>query len=86
MIINECFKRLTNIEWSNLEEVAKIVPSVLTEISHNKKELKKAILNINLDDELFALCEHYDILDKLVIFSDQNSHKAEDAYIFARLL
>ena len=49
MIINECFKRLTNIEWSNLEEVAKIVPSVLTEISHNKKELKKAISNINLD-------------------------------------
>lgn len=49
----------------------------------NKKLLREHILRIPEQLELFDLCEHYDILDKIVLFSNKDDLIRVRLHIFA---
>jgi hypothetical protein len=79
---NAYFNELLSLNWHCLEEASKKAPLVLQGISQNRALFKDMILNIKKEDQLYSLCEHYDILDKLVIFSDVESGVRVRLHIF----
>jgi hypothetical protein len=43
--------------------------ALLFELCNKQGKLRELVENVSQDEELFSLCEHYDILDKIVLFS-----------------
>lgn len=56
---------------------------ILQEFIQDKKTLRKSILELPHQQNLFNLCEHYDILDKIVLFSDEDSSIRVRLHVFA---
>ena len=64
------FDPLCHINWNSLEEVSAATETVLKDVSANKSLFKQMIQDIAHDPVLLERSEHYDILDKLVLYSD----------------
>lgn len=54
----------------SLEEFAKESRNVIEDFSHRDR-LKQLLLAAKEDERLFSMSEHYDILDKIVLYSDE---------------
>ncbi|MBF6137233.1 hypothetical protein IU433_22210 [Nocardia puris] len=64
--------KLCEIDWNDIDEVERASFEFFEELAADP-----AIVRARLDDlpnrpQLLALCEHYDILDKVVLFSDDS--------------
>lgn len=55
----------------NLEEFEKMSKELLSELAHDKSKLRKRILEVPQNEALFSLCEHYDTLDKIILYVDE---------------
>ncbi len=64
---------LRSVDWNDVETVDSATKSIFAEVADNKNLLRRAVTALHEDLELLALCEHYDILDKLVLFADDES-------------
>lgn len=66
--MNRLFDSLEQLDWASLEEVSAANESVLRKLESDPRHLKCLLDSLSGDDELLAMCEHYDLLDKLVLF------------------
>jgi hypothetical protein len=61
---------LGGIDWTDLETVTAASDKLLTALDTDRDTLRDLTDHTLTDPALFALCEHYDILDKLVLHDD----------------
>lgn len=59
---------LEEIDWSNLEAVASASESILRTLATQRGTLQSLVLSLTGDAALLSMCEHYDLLDKLVLY------------------
>ncbi len=69
--MEDLFKMLTNLDWENTDDVNSSTQTLLNEFAHNKANIKSLLESVTTKTELLSLCEHYDILDKIVLYSDK---------------
>jgi predicted metal-dependent enzyme (double-stranded beta helix superfamily) len=67
----------------DLEIFSQKTKEILQHFAEDKQELRKKILEIPERETLFALCEHYDILDKIVLFISEDDSLRVRLHIFA---
>jgi hypothetical protein len=60
------------IDWDDIDEVEKACREVLDELVANPSIVRTRLDDLPNRPELLAMCEHYDILDKIVLHSDDN--------------
>jgi hypothetical protein len=61
---------VTEIDWSDVEEVERRSHQVLHTLASHDEVLRTTLSTVADRPELMDLCEHYDILDKIVLFDD----------------
>jgi predicted metal-dependent enzyme (double-stranded beta helix superfamily) len=66
-----------------LEDFEAISLQTLSNLRQDKNELRRLILSVREEERLFSLCEHYDILDKIVLHSDEEKSLRLRLHIFA---
>ncbi len=55
---------------ANIENFAAISSVIITELFENKTLLPSLVASARYDENLRSMCEHYDILDKIILFDD----------------
>jgi len=68
---------------SELENFEEVSFKTLSALRQDKNELRRLVLGVRKDKQLFSLCEHYDILDKIVLHSDEEKSFRLRLHIFA---
>lgn len=63
-------RSFVSVDWTSLEEVEAATKTALVGMSSGSEVVRRALLAVPSRPELARLCEHYDILDKLVLFDD----------------
>lgn len=61
---------LRHLDWDDVEAVDSAARKTFGRIAGSRYLLRRGLSAIREDARLMALCEHYDILDKLVLFDD----------------
>ncbi|MEV0339438.1 hypothetical protein AB0H49_10455 [Nocardia sp. NPDC050713] len=68
--IEQIIKPLRDLDWNNTEAVHTATRPILDELATDRQLLRTSALAPLDDQKLLSLCEHYDILDKIVLSSD----------------
>ncbi|MGA4497894.1 hypothetical protein ACPC0Q_19410 [Bacillus bombysepticus] len=76
------FKPLQEIDWENVEEVNSTSRIILKKLVSDKHYLSELLDCVRFDSHLFGLCEHYDILDKIVLYDDKEHNFRIRLHIF----
>jgi len=66
----ELFTSLTDLDWNDLPAVAAAATRLLDRLDSDRSLLGQLAAQITQNSTLIGLCEHYDILDKLVLHDD----------------
>jgi hypothetical protein len=61
---------LRSIDWEDIDAVASATRKALTTLTDGGRQVREALLALPEHPDLFKLCEHYDILDKIVLYDD----------------
>jgi hypothetical protein len=61
---------LRAIDWEDIDAVESATRKALTTLTEGGQHIRAALLVLSEQPGLLALCEHYDILDKLVLWND----------------
>jgi hypothetical protein len=61
---------LRAINWEDIDAVESATRKALTALTENRQPIREALLTLHERPELLRLCEHYDILDKVVLYDD----------------
>jgi predicted metal-dependent enzyme (double-stranded beta helix superfamily) len=69
-VLQELVRPLRDLDWDNLEDVSGVSAQVLQDLADHPDALKGALLALPDRPELATMCEHYDILDKAVLYND----------------
>jgi hypothetical protein len=69
----ELQKSVAIMNWLSLDNVASDCETLLRGLANSKSALRNAVSAILLNEDLIPLCEHYDLLDKLVILDDKQT-------------
>lgn len=69
-MIDSLARPLKDLNWHDLEAVASENAGVLEELSSEPLAVIAALERVFEDERLLALSEHYDILDKIVLYDD----------------
>jgi hypothetical protein len=64
---------LRSLDWEDIDTVEHATRKALTTIIEDPGTIRAALLSLPERPELITLCEHYDILDKIVLHSDESS-------------
>lgn len=64
------FASLTDLDWNDLTTVTSTVTELLDRLDNDRALLGQLATQITENCTLVGLCEHYDILDKLVLHDD----------------
>jgi hypothetical protein len=65
--VDQHFEALEHLDWSNLEEVATANETLLRHLASDRSRLRNLLEGLANDAGLLSMCEHYDLLDKLVL-------------------
>ncbi|MFI6367628.1 hypothetical protein ACIBG0_33320 [Nocardia sp. NPDC050630] len=60
------------IDWDDIDEVEQTTRAVLDELAANPSVIRGRLNDLANRPELMGLCEHYDILDKIVLASEDD--------------
>jgi hypothetical protein len=63
---------LRSLDWEDIDVVEHATRKALTTITEDPGTIRAALLSLPDRPELMKLCEHYDILDKIVLHSDES--------------
>jgi len=63
---------LRSLDWEDIDAVEHATRKALTTIIEDSGAIRTALLSLPERPELMTLCEHYDILDKIVLHSDES--------------
>ncbi|MEU7906366.1 hypothetical protein [Actinoplanes sp. NPDC049118] len=69
-MIDNLFDDLRTLDWDDLSAVADTSDKLLTSLDQDRGLLDDLVSKALADPHLTALCEHYDILDKIVLHDD----------------
>ncbi|WP_203903235.1 carbohydrate kinase family protein [Virgisporangium aliadipatigenens] len=69
-MVEALFADVTAVDWHNLAAVAATTDKLLTALDEDRATLATLTDRALNDPHLLALCEHYDILDKIVLHDD----------------
>ncbi len=69
--MRQLLTQLEQINWSSLKDVACKTESVLRQIAADRALLARLIDAAINDPSLLLMCEHYDLLDKFVLYRDE---------------
>jgi hypothetical protein len=61
---------LRQLDWENIDAVEHATRKALTVLADDPALVRDALLALPTRPELLTLCEHYDILDKVVLYQD----------------
>ncbi|ABD10282.1 hypothetical protein ThrDRAFT_01705 [Frankia casuarinae] len=61
---------LRGLDWNDIDAVEHATRKALTQFADDPDLIRVALLELPNRPELLALCEHYDILDKIVLYQD----------------
>ncbi|WP_067694453.1 hypothetical protein [Nocardia jejuensis] len=64
---------LCTIDWSDIDEVERVTSDFFDHLVAHPRIVRARLDNLVANPALLTLCEHYDILDKIVLFSDPDS-------------
>lgn len=63
---------LRSLDWEDIDAVEHATRKTLTAITEDPEAIRAALLMLPKQPELLRLCEHYDILDKIALYSDES--------------
>jgi len=63
---------LRSLDWEDIDAVEHATREALTTITEDPGTIRAALLSLPDRPELMTLCEHYDILDKIVLHGDES--------------
>jgi hypothetical protein len=61
---------LRGLDWNDLDTVEHATRKALAQLADDPDLIRAVLLGLPDRPELLALCEHYDILDKIVLYQD----------------
>ncbi|MBV9448669.1 MAG: hypothetical protein JO345_22505 [Streptosporangiaceae bacterium] len=61
---------LRAIDWEDIDAVESLTRKALAALTENRQLIRESLLTMPDHPELLRLCEHYDILDKVVLYDD----------------
>jgi hypothetical protein len=61
---------LRGLDWNDLDAVEHATRKALSQLAGDPDRVRAILLGLPERPELLALCEHYDILDKIVLYRD----------------
>ncbi|KDA44530.1 hypothetical protein [Frankia sp. BMG5.23] len=61
---------LRGLDWNDIDAVEHATRKALTQLADDPDLIRAALLELPNRPELLALCEHYDILDKIVLYQN----------------
>lgn len=61
---------LRSLDWKDTDAVEAVTVKALAMLTSQPRTLRDILLNLPERPDLFGLCEHYDILDKIVLHDD----------------
>jgi predicted metal-dependent enzyme (double-stranded beta helix superfamily) len=64
---------LERLDWANLQEMSEVTGAVLRNLAASPAHLKELLGALAGNEKLLSMCEHYDLLEKLVLFYDERS-------------
>ncbi|MFI5720755.1 hypothetical protein [Nocardia sp. NPDC051750] len=73
---------LRAIDWDDVEAVDAAARKVFGHFAGGRYMLRRGLTAIREEPRLMALCEHYDILDKLVLFDDPHTGVRMRLHVF----
>jgi hypothetical protein len=62
--------QLNDLDWTDLAAVTAATEKALTELAHDTAQIREYAEIAVTNPDLLKLCEHYDILDKIVLHDD----------------
>jgi hypothetical protein len=63
---------LRSIDWEDIDAVEHATRKALITLTEDRQSVREALLSLPARPELLKLCEHYDILDKIVLHDDES--------------
>lgn len=72
-MLEDALERCLTLDWRDMGSVIDVTSAALTAIATDRKLLRAAVQGCVENDRLFSMCEHYDILEKLVLFHDPDT-------------
>ncbi len=81
-MLDETLEILQSVDWNDIEDVALACQPALKRLSANRLVIGQLLDKLRYDEHLFSLCEHYDILDKLVLWDDHEAGYRIRLHIF----
>lgn len=64
-------KPLQSLDWEDIDAVEAATGAALAAIAADQMSVRQALVSLPQAPELLSLCEHYDILDKVVLYADE---------------
>jgi hypothetical protein len=65
-------KPLRALDWEDIDSVEHATGKALTALTQDPRSVREALLALPERPGLLRLCEHYDILDKVVLYNDES--------------
>lgn len=75
-------RNLAMVDWEDIEEVERASSHLLRELARQPILVREALASLPEQPDLLALCEHYDILDKIVLFNDPGTGVRVRLHVF----
>jgi hypothetical protein len=60
------------LDWEDIDAVENATTAALDRLAADRRAIRAALLDLPNRPELLKLCEHYDILDKVVLYADDS--------------
>lgn len=80
--MREIVQQLCQLDWTDLTAVSEESQKVLSQLVEDSGVLNEALRAVADQPELASMCEHYDILDKVVLYNDPVSGVRVRLHIF----
>ncbi|WP_061294121.1 hypothetical protein [Herbidospora cretacea] len=74
-LIDSYTPALRELDWNNAAQVEAVTGDLLSALAQDTSALRQAVEAVSGDEHLQSLCEHYDILDKLVLHDDPSGFR-----------
>jgi hypothetical protein len=71
-VLEQIIGPLRSLDWEDIDAVEHATRKTLTAITEDPEAIRAALLMLPKQPELLRLCEHYDILDKIALYSDES--------------